>query len=1493
MNIADNICQLIGNTPLVRLNRVAQGCHAQVLAKLEYMNPCHSVKDRSALAMIESAEKSGRLDQETMIIEPTSGNTGIGLAYVCAVKGYSLILTMPESMSIERRKILKALGAQICLTPAAKGMKGAIAKAQEIAASYPKSFIPMQFENPANPEMHRQTTAEEIWRDTGGQVDIFVAGVILDTPVSNYQIAMIPNDGTGNGAGLYIVGGRTNDGGQTSAVQVFYPSVGTVDTITTDPFPPTTLYSPGGVVYANGKLYVIGGFDGVGMYNNTYIYDPAATAGSRWTLSACNLPTARSYIAVVAVGNLIYAMGGDEFVTSLTPINDTIVLDTDNLGACWQDGLMADLPQANGDAPAVYVPDSEGFLGGGIYVIGGFWPSPGPYRWVFRYDMATDTWEDFPQLVVPDPAAGRRNQAAVYVPTLSRGLGNGVPGLWTFGGYDGSAANAMTETSEYFSIESDPVLVLPEALEASGLPGTTAVHNFYLVNETGITDTFAISYTADVPWDVIIPAPIGPLTDGMMANFSVDINIPVDAICPSTSVFTITATAVSNPLLTDAQAVNVRAICGVSGQIIDLTTSQPIEDAYVWVQTDPDGLVGEYLDGYTDANGEFLLQDVPNGTYYMGASAIYHQPSFYPDGWPDGATMITVTGNSIVQNLSLASSQMAWLSNELSVTLTAGEEFVETLTISNTGTGPLYFNLNAIASDLPLPPTTDSRAAQSDQPMVDSQLTADLAANGQADFVVVLKAQADLSAADMITDWQARGQYVYDTLTSFADSSQISLRAHLDSLSAQYTPLFIINAVIVRGGNTAQVNAIAAHPDVDYIVGNHRIAIEKMVADPLEQLMAASYTAEPTTVGWNVAKINADDVWNTYGVRGEGVVVAEIDSGTQWDHPALQSHYRGWDGATADHNYNWYDPYGQNPTVPFDPDAHGTHVMGTMVGDDPTHVNQIGVAPGAKWISCKGGDAVSGYLLTNELLVCAQWILAPTDLVGNNADPDMRPHVVNNSWGGGQGDYWFTGAISAWRSAGIFPTFSNGNKGPSCSTAGSPGDNWESFSSGATDINDNIGGFSSRGPAANTGFMKPDISAPGVNIRSSVPNNTYSNFNGTSMASPHTAGAVALLWSAHPELIGQVDLTGWILQQSALPRTTTEGCGGDSPTAVPNNTYGWGRLDVYAAVTLANTGVTPEWLEIGQLSGMGEPGDLLDIPFTFLTEWDNIGVFTATLWLTADDPYNPDVRLPITLTVEPAAPVAEFTSDEPTILGWATTFTNTTTGTPPIDFLWDFGDGITSTLPSPTHTFGSAGDYIVTLTATSIVGTDAVSHTVNVYNDPIPGFTSDSPVFLGYAMVFTNTTTGTAPIDYLWDFGDGITSTLESPTHTFASAGTFTVMLTATNMYGSYSVSQDVTVAAPVTADFTYSPMTIVEGDLVTFTSEVTGTMPYTYDWDFGDGGSSDQANPTHVFATAGTYTVTLTVTDAFGQVVVTKEIVVEAAPAPGYKLYLPIVIRE
>ena len=240
--------------------------------------------------------------------------------------------------------------------------------------------------------------------------------------------------------------------------------------------------------------------------------------------------------------------------------------------------------------------------------------------------------------------------------------------------------------------------------------------------------------------------------------------------------------------------------------------------------------------------------------------------------------------------------------------------------------------------------------------------------------------------------------------------------------------------------------------------------------------------------------------------------------------------------------------------------------MGIMVGDDGG-ANKIGVAPQAKWLTCKGCEGSSCSSIA--LLECGDFILAPWDLSMANPDPSKRPHIVNNSWGGDGGQSFYRRTVQSWRAAGIFPAFSISNEGPFCTTAGSPGDYPETFSSGATDVFDAIADFSSRGPSL-FGVTKPDIAVPGVRVRSSMPTNGYVSASGTSAASPHTAGTVALLWSFFPGLSRDIPGTEKKLRSTAAILNTTYGCGGDSVTTHPNNAFGWGRADAFRAYTPLN-----------------------------------------------------------------------------------------------------------------------------------------------------------------------------------------------------------------------------------------------------------------------------------------------------------------------------------
>jgi subtilisin family serine protease len=454
------------------------------------------------------------------------------------------------------------------------------------------------------------------------------------------------------------------------------------------------------------------------------------------------------------------------------------------------------------------------------------------------------------------------------------------------------------------------------------------------------------------------------------------------------------------------------------------------------------------------------------------------------------------------------------------------------------------------------PPTVDEK--------IDPKVWADLQAQGKVTFFVVLREQADTSSALGISDWKEQGQYVVDILKETAERTQKPLLDRLAGAGVDMTPFWIVNTIKVVTSDEQLIKDLAARADVKLIKGNDVWQIPEPLPGTDEPKVQA--------VEYGVAKVRAPEVWQQFSVRGEGIVVASVDTGVQYNHPALVMQYRGRraDG-TFDHNYNWHDPSNvcRSPQgVPCDNAGHGTHTMGTMVGEDGA--NQIGVAPRAKWIAAKGCESSS--CSNTALLSAGQWILAPTDLSGQNPRTDRRPHVVNNSWGSSTtGDTFYQEVVRNWRNAGIFPAFANGNPGSACGGVNVPGAYPESFGVGATDSSDNVASFSGRGPARGFGnIVKPNVSAPGVNVRSSMPGNSYGQMSGTSMATPHLAGVVALVWSASPAMVGNIAATFDILQSTARPRSGTQ-CGEAGP---PNNVYGWGIVDALAAVEQSISGGT-------------------------------------------------------------------------------------------------------------------------------------------------------------------------------------------------------------------------------------------------------------------------------------------------------------------------------
>lgn len=459
---------------------------------------------------------------------------------------------------------------------------------------------------------------------------------------------------------------------------------------------------------------------------------------------------------------------------------------------------------------------------------------------------------------------------------------------------------------------------------------------------------------------------------------------------------------------------------------------------------------------------------------------------------------------------------------------------------------------------------------------VDATLVQYMSGTDRANLIVQFRSEADLSRAESLRPRSARVRFVHETLLRDAERAQARAVELLRERKAKFRRFRVVNAIAVEQADLSLISTLEKIPEVESVRAD---ALTFLELPPEETLVPQGDVLD------GIKAVGADRVWAELGVRGEGIVVAGQDSGYDSGHPALAKQYRG--RGEPGHDYHWHSAiHSQGASFcdadakePCDDTGHGTHTMGTMVGDDGAG-NSIGVAPGAKWIGCRnmnrGAGTVSSYL------ECFDFFLAPYPLGASSREgrPELAPHVINNSWtcppSEGCGGPEFLGAIRALHAAGILVVAAVGNYGPECGSAARPPGNYsgELVSVAAYDPRTGeIANFSSRGPSTWNGGPGPNLTAPGRYVYSAVPERLgkglYVSKSGTSMAAPHVAGVVALLWSARPALEGRVRETIEILERSAAPKTASQSCGAYRGEKVPNAVFGYGLVNAYEAIRYA------------------------------------------------------------------------------------------------------------------------------------------------------------------------------------------------------------------------------------------------------------------------------------------------------------------------------------
>lgn len=644
---------------------------------------------------------------------------------------------------------------------------------------------------------------------------------------------------------------------------------------------------------------------------------------------------------------------------------------------------------------------------------------------------------------------------------------------------------------------------------------------------------------------------------------------------------------------------------------------------------------------------------------------------------------------------------------------------------------------------------------------IDPQLLSPSLADTPVEALIEVKGRANQALLNPNQHYLERRKTWVNHLQTMSSQAQAGIVGWLKANHIEHKIFWINNTIWIRA-DRASLNKLAARSDVLFIYGNPSIPMRRPQFENGIVEGAALAGAE-----WGLTKIRAPQVWAA-GVTGQGVTIAGEDTGYQWDHPAIKNKYRGWNGSSANHNYNWHDAIhsgtsscAPNQTAPCDDDGHGTHTVGTMVGDDGAG-NQIGVAPGAKWIGCR--NMRSGVGTPATYTECLQWLIAPTDINGLNPDPSKAPDISSHSWGcpiseGCTASDSLKTAVENVVNAGIMVIAAAGNDGSSCSTIGDPPGRLDAaFTIGSTTSTDTMSSFSSRGPVANALTNKPDLSAPGSNVRSAWVGGGYNTISGTSMATPHVAGVAALIISANPALRGKPDQIAAILRASAVTTVSnTQSCGGVPASTFPNPVVGAGRIDAYAAYQRA-------------IGGTGN-----------------------------------------------TAPVANFSVSTNALTATFTDSSSDADGSI-ASRSWNFGDGTTSTATSPSRTYAAAGTYTVTLTVTDNQGAThtksqavtvgTTSATVLINGVPKTNLSAAVNVSKSFTMVVPAgatglkfvTSGGTGDADLYVKFGSAPTTSsytcksagstnAETCSITTAQAGTYYVLIRAYKAYSGLSLT--------------------------------------------------------------------------------------------------------